>query len=113
VPLTSDKAYVSGIDGLRALAVLSVMIYHLKAGALPGGFVGVDVFFVISGFVFTLSIYKKRFTSLTALFAYFYSRRLIRIAPALAAVLLITSLLAVAFVPYAWLWKRQTVSELR
>jgi peptidoglycan/LPS O-acetylase OafA/YrhL len=103
VPLTSDKTYVSGIDGLRALAVLSVMIYHLKDGALPGGFVGVDVFFVISGFVVTLSIYKKRFTSLTALFAYFYSRRLIRIAPALAVMLLITSLLAVAFVPYAWL----------
>ena len=83
--IISDKTYVSGIDGLRAVAVLSVMIYHLKVGVLLGGFVGVDVFFVISGFVVTLSIYKKRFVSLTTLFAYFYSRRLTRIAPALVA----------------------------
>jgi peptidoglycan/LPS O-acetylase OafA/YrhL len=101
--IISDKTYVSGIDGLRAVAVLSVMIYHLKVGVLLGGFVGVDVFFVISGFVVTLSIYKKRFVSLTTLFAYFYSRRLTRIAPALVAMLSITSLLTVAFVPYAWL----------
>jgi peptidoglycan/LPS O-acetylase OafA/YrhL len=97
------EAYVPAIDGLRAVAVLSVMIYHLKAGALLGGFVGVDVFFVISGFVVTLSIHKRRFASIGALLAYFYARRLVRIAPALVAMLLITSLLAVAFIPYAWL----------
>lgn len=95
--------YVPSIDGLRAIAVLSVMIYHLKAGALPGGFVGVDVFFVISGFVVALSIYKKRFPSFGALLAHFYARRLRRIAPALVAMLLVASILAVAFIPYAWL----------
>jgi len=79
---SKSDTYVPGIDGLRTVAVLSAMIYHLKAGALLGGFVGVDVFFMISGFVVTLSIHKKRFASVTALLAYFYARRLINIAPA-------------------------------
>lgn len=102
---TASKSgtYVPSIDGLRAIAVLSVMIYHLKAGALSGGFVGVDVFFVISGFVVALSIYKKRFSSIGGLLAHFYARRLRRIAPALVAMLLVASMLAVAFIPYAWL----------
>ena len=43
------NSYIPGIDSLRAIAVLAVMLFHLNAAFLPGGFAGVDVFFVISG----------------------------------------------------------------
>ena len=45
--------YMPGLDGLRALAVVAVLLYHAGAGWLPGGFLGVDVFFVISGYLIT------------------------------------------------------------
>ena len=48
--------YIPAIDGLRAIAVLSVMLFHLDASFLPGGFTGVDVFFVISGYVVSASL---------------------------------------------------------
>ena len=56
-------SYYPYIDGLRAFAVLSVVIYHLHAAWLPGGFVGVDVFFVISGFIVSASIANYRSSS--------------------------------------------------
>ena len=59
--LSNTKAsYVPGIDGLRALAVLSVILFHFNASILPGGFSGVDVFFVISGYVVSGSLAKER-----------------------------------------------------
>ena len=65
----SGTAYVTGIDGLRAVAVLSVFIFHLNPAWLPGGFVGVDVFFIISGFVVTASVVGLRPASLKEFFA--------------------------------------------
>ena len=103
VPQLRHAAYIPGIDGLRAVAVLSVMLYHLDSRILPGGFVGVDVFFAISGFVVTLSIYQSKFDHIFSLFSYFYARRLLRIAPALIVMLLVVSLATVAFVPNAFL----------
>jgi peptidoglycan/LPS O-acetylase OafA/YrhL len=50
---TSPPTYCAHVDGLRAVAVLCVLLYHLNPAWLPGGYVGVDVFFVISGFVVT------------------------------------------------------------
>lgn len=81
--------YRADIDGLRALAVLSVVLHHLSANLVPGGFVGVDVFFVISGYLISLhlveSMREKTFT-----FSGFYQRRINRIVPALFVVVLLS-----------------------
>jgi len=81
--------YRPDIDGLRAFAVMSVVVFHAFPTLLPGGFVGVDVFFVISGFL----ISGIMFTSLNAErfgFLDFYARRVNRIFPALMVVLVAT-----------------------
>ncbi|MEI9851804.1 MAG: acyltransferase family protein [Sphingomonas sp.] len=95
--------YIPAVDGLRAVAVLSVILFHLRPAALPGGFTGVDIFFVISGFVVTGSVTGRRFASLREMLAWFYARRLMRIMPALIAMLLATVLAAQLFIPDAWL----------
>ena len=95
--------YIPAIDGLRAVAVISVIVYHLWPAALPGGFNGVDIFFVISGFVVTGSMAGKSFDSLKALLLTFYARRLMRIMPALVTMLLVAILATQLFVPDAWL----------
>ncbi len=99
----SGLGYVGAIDGLRTLAVLSVVFYHLWPGTVPGGFIGVDIFFVISGFVVTGSLRGKHFPSLGALSAHFYARRLVRIVPALVLMLLAAIVATALFVPKAWL----------
>ena len=81
------------IDGLRALAVISVIIYHLNANWLTGGFVGVDIFFVISGFVITSQILKLNQHNTFTLLS-FYERRCRRILPAIYFMLVVTSLFA-------------------
>lgn len=91
------------IDGLRAVAVLSVIAYHLNSRLLPGGFAGVDVFFVISGFVVALSVSELGDIGLRRFLTYFYARRLSRIAPALVVMLLATFLASALFIPTAWL----------
>jgi peptidoglycan/LPS O-acetylase OafA/YrhL len=96
-------AYFSFIDGLRAIAVVSVVIYHLNATWLPGGFAGVDIFFVISGFVVSSSVGSRERTSLPAFELYFLSRRLQRIAPALLVCLLVTAVASALIIPDAWL----------
>jgi len=99
----SPHAYFPYIDGLRAIAVVSVVLYHLHAAWLPGGFAGVDVFFVISGFVVSASVGLRERTSLPSFWTYFLARRFQRIAPALLACLLTTTLAATLFIPEAWL----------
>ncbi len=98
-PAAAGVGYFPAIDGLRAVAILSVLVYHLRPGLLPGGFAGVDVFFVVSGFVVTASLVHLRFERLRPLLAYFYCRRIVRIVPALVAMLVVTALLTVMFVP--------------
>ncbi|ECT3507180.1 acyltransferase, partial [Salmonella enterica subsp. enterica serovar Reading] len=79
--------YRPDIDGLRAVAVLSVVIFHYFPSILPGGFVGVDIFFVISGYLIT-SIILKSASSNSFSYVEFYKRRIIRIFPALSIVLI-------------------------
>ncbi|MFC0398978.1 acyltransferase family protein [Paraburkholderia rhizosphaerae] len=96
-------AYAPYIDGLRAIAVLAVIIYHLHAQWLPGGLAGVDIFFVISGFVVSASVGGLSSVSLPRFMLYFYARRVQRIAPALIVCLVATALVSVLFIPSAWL----------
>jgi peptidoglycan/LPS O-acetylase OafA/YrhL len=84
--------YRADIDGLRAVSILLVVGYHAQPWLVPGGFIGVDVFFVISGFLITRIILTQikagTFSSLE-----FYSRRIRRIFPALIVVLAATCLI--------------------
>lgn len=92
-PRPNSQKYRSDIDGLRAIAVLSVILFHINPLLLPGGFVGVDIFFVISGYLISLHIYKELENGQFSL-AEFYRRRIKRIAPAMLVVLGITVILA-------------------
>ncbi|OOF52154.1 acyltransferase [Rodentibacter genomosp. 1] len=91
--------YRPEIDGLRAIAVISVIIFHLNETWLPGGFLGVDIFFVISGFLITgiiiTEIEENRFT-----FQNFYNRRIKRIYPAFITVMALISFIASAIFIY-------------
>jgi peptidoglycan/LPS O-acetylase OafA/YrhL len=83
----NNKNYRPDIDGLRALAVLAVVFFHAFPARMPGGFIGVDVFFVISGYLISGIIFKE-LTAGEFSFLHFYSRRARRIFPALFLVLL-------------------------
>jgi peptidoglycan/LPS O-acetylase OafA/YrhL len=82
--------YRPEVDGLRAVAVIPVVLFHLGASWLPGGFIGVDVFFVISGFLIT-SIILREHAAGTFTFSGFWMRRVRRILPAMLAMLIVTS----------------------
>jgi peptidoglycan/LPS O-acetylase OafA/YrhL len=86
---TKPQRYRPDIDGLRALAVLPVLLYHAFPTAMPGGFIGVDIFFVISGYLIT-GIIHQQILSKTFSIADFYIRRIRRIFPALIVVLVVT-----------------------
>jgi len=81
------SGYLPYIDGLRAVAVLSVIIFHYFPGILPGGFIGVDIFFVISGYLISKNILSDIIAG-NFKFLDFYSRRIRRIFPALILIFL-------------------------
>lgn len=83
--------YTPDIDGLRALAVMLVIFNHVNISLFSGGFIGVDIFFVISGYLITAIIYKEMIAKSFSI-SHFYKKRVIRLAPAFFTVLLITSI---------------------
>lgn len=97
--------YRGDIDGLRAIAVLSVVVFHASPSALPGGYVGVDMFFVVSGFLISRILWDQLEAG-TLSFGAFYARRAWRLLPALYATLAGTLATAFALFPPAEL--RQT-----
>ncbi len=88
--------YRADIDGLRAIAVLAIVLFHAELGGLNGGFVGVDVFFVISGFLIG-SIVVREVSAGTFSFAAFFERRIRRLVPALVVMLLATFTLGLIY----------------
>ena len=105
-----DLAYRADINGLRAVAIVCVLAYHFNTGLLPGGFIGVDVFFVISGYLITgiiaAPIAERQF-SLSG----FYAGRVRRLVPALTVMLVITQM-AAALLLYPVEWQKLADSIL-
>jgi peptidoglycan/LPS O-acetylase OafA/YrhL len=79
------------VEGLRAVAILLVVLYHVHAGLAPGGYVGVDVFFVISGFLITGQLVRELEDRRTISFGGFYARRARRILPAATVCIMVTA----------------------
>jgi peptidoglycan/LPS O-acetylase OafA/YrhL len=86
------------VEGLRAIAILVVVLVHAGVGFLPGGFVGVDIFFVLSGFLITGLVVREMRTTGTVSVARFYARRAKRLLPATAVVLLFVAVGSVVVV---------------
>lgn len=94
--MSTTLKYRPDLDGIRALAVLAVIIFHIDAAWLPGGFLGVDMFFVLSGYLIT-TIISREMQNGSFSFLEFYKRRAKRILPVFSCVLLCTSLAAAIF----------------
>ena len=94
--------YRPDIDGLRAIAVLSVIIFHISEIYLPGGFLGVDIFFIISGYLIT-NIVHTEINQNNFSFSRFYQRRMKRILPAFFFMVILTLLIGyIVLLPYEY-----------
>jgi peptidoglycan/LPS O-acetylase OafA/YrhL len=98
-PPSSRMRYVPGLDGLRAISVTAVLLYHADVTWMPGGFLGVDVFFAISGYLITSLLLAEFRNRGNVNIGQFYLRRARRLLPALFLVLACVSLFAVIFLP--------------
>jgi peptidoglycan/LPS O-acetylase OafA/YrhL len=94
-----DGRFRPDLEGLRAVAVLLVLAYHAGVVGITGGYVGVDVFFVLSGFLITGLIYRELVTTGRVSLMNFYARRARRLLPAAGVVLLVTLVASVVILP--------------
>jgi peptidoglycan/LPS O-acetylase OafA/YrhL len=97
--LLAVNKYSPAIEGLRAIAVVSVIINHFNESILPSGYLGVDMFFVISGFVITCSLLKRNGTDINQFHYGFYTRRIKRLLPALLFCFVFAGILISLFNP--------------
>jgi peptidoglycan/LPS O-acetylase OafA/YrhL len=102
----SQLPYLPGLDGIRAVAVVAVMVYHANSDWLPGGYLGVEVFFVISGYLITLLLIAEHERSGTIDLKSFWIRRFRRLLPALFVMMLLLSV-------WVALFERDALGKLR
>jgi len=101
-PVSGSRRFRSDIEGLRGLAVLLVVIFHARPTWLPGGFIGVDVFFVLSGYLITRLLVDELETTGSISLAAFWARRARRLLPISALVIIVTVIASwVVLAPYA------------
>ncbi len=98
-PQDSRLPYLPGIDALRAIAVLAVFLYHAGVGWMPGGFLGVDVFFVISGYLITSLLLSERRSTGRVRLGQFWLRRARRLLPAVGVLIAVTMVVAAIVEP--------------
>jgi len=98
---TKTSRYIAPIDGLRAIAVFAVMLYHAGINWIPGGFLGVDLFFVISGYVITRLILDSIQSSSALDLREFYFARIRRLFPNLLLLIASTSVIVAVWAPDA------------
>lgn len=104
-----------GLEGLRGLAILLVLVFHAVPGALPGGFIGVDIFFVLSGFLITRILIDEHLRHQKINLATFYIRRCLRLMPALALMLGAFIIFTIVFYPREQqpsLWGEAAISAI-
>ena len=102
-PVPDDRAHISrvpylpGLDGMRALAVVAVMVYHANSDWLPGGYFGVEMFFVISGYLITLLLISERERTYRISLRHFWMRRARRLLPALFMMMFLVTVWTAVF----------------
>ena len=97
-----QKDFIPGLDGLRAVAVVAVILFHAEiSGWAPGGFLGVDIFFTLSGFLITSLLLRELDNAKSINFAHFYERRFLRLVPVMLLVVMASALASLLWAPDA------------